>query len=310
MRNIIRKLNLLAKDDMEVSTPIYVVKQLFGFLFIYITSMFLGEIIIITGLKFSGYNFLKGEMPNDNIMMLLKCYGFSTHIIITLLYCRLVKKNTFTEIGLTKKLIVPYYLLGCVFGIFLIGIMIMICITSNIIIYSGMNDKIDWKLIWAYFGGFVIQGAMEEIVCRGYLMNSLKEKICLPLAVIISSMAFLMPHLPTLFMNGYLISIIGLINLILFSVYMSILVIKFENIWISCAVHSIWNFMLAIIIGITLSGASQTVSVFNFTTNEKLNVLSGGQYGIEAGILCTLVLLGFIILTLKIKRRKKYYDIQ
>lgn len=309
MKNIMRKLNPLTKDDMEVSASIYVMKQLFGFLLIYVSSMLLGEIIIIAGLKFSGYNFLKGEMPNDDVMILLKYYGFSIHMLITLLYCKLIKKSTFTDIGLTEKFIVRSYLAGCGLGILLIGITIVISVASNAIVYTGMNSNVSWKLIGAYFGGFIVQGAMEEIICRGYLMNSLRKKVSLPLAVTISSIAFSIPHFPTLFMNGYLISIIGVINMMLFSVLMSILVIKFKNIWASCAVHSIWNFILAIIIGITLSGSHQTLSVFNFTTNEKLNVLSGGQYGIEAGILCTFVLSGFIILTLKMKG-KKHHGIQ
>lgn len=304
MKNIMRKLNPLTKDDMGVSTLIYVVKQLFGFLFIYIASMLLGEIIIIAGLSFSGYNFLKGEMPNNDVMMLLKYYGFSIHMSITLLYCKLLKKITFTDIGLTKKFIIRSYLSGYGLGILLIGITIMTSIASNAIVYTGMNSNVNWKLIGAYFGGFVIQGAMEEIMCRGYLMNSLRKRVSLPLAVTISSMVFSIPHFPTLFMNEYLISIIGVTNLMLFSVLMSILVIKFKNIWVSCAVHSIWNFILSIIIGIALSGSHQTLSVFNFTANGKLNMLSGGQYGIEAGILCTFVLMGFIMLTLKMKGRK------
>nr|WP_242568332.1 CPBP family intramembrane glutamic endopeptidase [Clostridium botulinum] len=150
-------------------------------------------------------------------------------------------------------------------------------------------------LILAYLGGFIIQGAMEEIMCRGFLMNSLLYKIPTNIAILVSSLMFAFPHFSTLFQSNIIVVIVGIVNLLLFSTVVSLLMIKYNNIWVSCAVHSVWNFALAIIIGINLSGSNSASSVFKFNANENMKLLSGGKYGIEAGLICTIVLILFVI---------------
>ena len=157
-----------------------------------------------------------------------------------------------------------------------------------------------------YLGGFVIQGAMEEVMCRGFLMNSLRCKVSIQIAILISSFMFTFPHLSTLFQFSILVRIIGIVNLLLFSIMVSLLMIKYNNIWVSCAVHSVWNFVLAIIIGINVSGSNKTSSVFSFNVNESMKLLSGGQYGFEAGLICTAVLSLFIIMLLRKVKGEKY----
>ncbi len=111
------------------------------------------------------------------------------------------------------------------------------------------------------------------------------------------------PHFFALFQSNIIVAIVGIVNLLLFSTVVSLLMIKYNNIWVSCAVHSIWNFILSIIIGINLSGSNSASSVFKFNANENMKLLSGGTYGIEAGLICTIVLILFaIVLGRKVKR--------
>ena len=67
-------------------------------------------------------------------------------------------------------------------------------------------------------GGFIIQGAMEEVLCRGLVLQSLKEKTSLPIAIAVSTLMFILPHSLSLFSGEIIYSVIGVINLILISI--------------------------------------------------------------------------------------------
>ena len=54
--------------------------------------------------------------------------------------------------------------------------------------------------------------------------------------------------------------------------------------------HSIWNYILYIVLGLNLSGNDEIVaSVFDMSSVGE-NLLNGGVYGIEASIIITAVL--------------------
>lgn len=295
MKEIIMMINPFKKDVGNISKELYVIKKLLGFIVVFISSMIIAEVIAILGLAAAGYNFLQGEMPSKDSMMLIKYYGFSIHLIITILYCKFIEKRSLESMGIVKKKIVKSYFLGTGIAVILLFIIFVLCVFSGAVVYYGKDNDINIILILAYLGGFIIQGAMEEIMCRGFLMNSLLYKIPTNIAILIISAMFAFPHFFALFQSNTIVVIVGIVNLLLFSTVVSLLMIKYNNIWVSCAVHSIWNFILSIIIGINLSGSNSTSSVFKFSANENMELLSGGKYGIEAGLICTIVLILFVI---------------
>ncbi|HDK7168000.1 TPA: CPBP family intramembrane metalloprotease [Clostridium botulinum] len=295
MKEIMMMINPFKEDVGNISKELYVIKKLLGFIVVFISSMIIAEVIAILGLAAAGYNFLQGEMPSKDSMMLIKYYGFSIHLIITILYCKFIEKRSLESMGIVKKKIVKSYFLGTGIAVILVCIIFILCVFSGAVVYYGKNNDINMTLILAYLGGFIIQGAMEEIMCRGFLMNSLLYKIPTNIAILISSAMFAFPHFFALFQSNTIVVIVGIVNLLLFSTVVSLLMIKYNNIWVSCAVHSIWNFILSIIIGINLSGSNSTSSVFKFSANENMELLSGGKYGIEAGLICTIVLILFVI---------------
>ncbi|EJE7233894.1 CPBP family intramembrane metalloprotease [Clostridium sporogenes] len=295
MKEIMMMINPFKKDVGNIPKELYVIKKLVGFIVVFISSKIIAEAIVILGLAAAGYNFLQGEMPSKDSMTLIKYYGFSLHLIITILYCKFIEKRSLESMGIVKKKIAKSYFLGTGIAVILVCIIFVLCVFSGAVVYYGKDNDINIILILAYLGGFIIQGAMEEIMCRGFLMNSLLYKIPTNIAILISSAMFAFPHFFALFQSNTIVVIVGIVNLLLFSTVVSLLMIKYNNIWVSCAVHSIWNFILSIIIGINLSGSNSTSSVFKFSANENMELLSGGKYGIEAGLICTIVLILFVI---------------
>jgi len=273
---------------MEISPREYVIKKLLAFGMIYCSAAILGEGIIIGILYGMGYNPLHGLMPTGMLADLLPYYGFLVFFIMTVLYCKIVEKKTLKNMGFTNS--VMDYIVGMSLAILMLLIIIILsCFIGALeFCYYNTNSNKLYLIFWLL--AFAIQGTTEEVMCRGFLLQSLGAKITIPVAIIISSTAFALPHFFTLFKSDLEYAVIGSINLYLISVIFSLLVMIRSNIWIACGLHSIWNFVLYAIMGLSVSGSEQkTESIFQFNIKEP-NILNGAEYGIEASVITTCVL--------------------
>ena len=145
-------------------------------------------------------------------------------------------------------------------------------------------------MIILLIGGFIIQGATEEILCRGIVLHALREKAPLWIAIAVSTILFIIPHWSSLFEGDAIYGVIGVANLVLISIIFSLLTIRFKSIWVACGLHSFWNAILYCILGLNLSGNDETVTaIFNMQSVGN-NIWNGGEYGIEASIITTVVL--------------------
>lgn len=189
-------------------------------------------------------------------------------------------------------------------GVFLLAAAVALIVFTGGIKYLGIFENADIPVIFLLLGGFVVQGAVEEFLCRGIVLHSLKEKTSLKTAVGISTLMFIVPHLSSLFAGKTVYGVIGAINLVLISVILSLLTVRFESIWADCGLHSFWNFALYGILGLNLSGKDEAVTaVFNMQSVGE-NILNGGEYGIEASIVTMAVLAGRAVLIRFVGRKK------
>lgn len=279
-------------NETNMSAVEYTIKKVLAFILIYGVSAVLGEGIIIGILYGMGYDPLHGVMPKGQVGELLVYYGFSIFLLTTVLYCKFVEKKDMKNIGFSKKS--SEYLIGVLLASILLSIIIGIACVVHSITFFGFNKSISVKSLLLWFLAFAIQGAAEEIMCRGFLLNSLKNKISIPLAILISSTVFVFPHLSTLMEADFVYAVVGIINLYLISVVFSILVLRRSNIWIACGLHSAWNFILYVIMGLSLSGSeSITKGVVLFRIKDE-SIINGAEYGIEASVI-TMVVLGLLL---------------
>ncbi|WP_066497724.1 CPBP family intramembrane glutamic endopeptidase [Abyssisolibacter fermentans] len=304
MIKILKMINPFKEYTGKTPESLYIVNKVLGFILIYGISALIGEAIVLMGFSISGYNILNGEMPDMDTMLLVKYYGFIIYIVSTILYCKLVEKRSVNTMGFSKNNAIFSYIKGLVVAVIVLIIAIVAAMITGSISYIGVSKNIDIVLYIAYFGGFFIQGMAEEVMCRGFLMTSLLKRTSVVTSVLVSSLVFAYPHFSTLFESGVIIGVIGIINLMLFSVFLSLYMIKDGNIWVSCAIHSIWNFLLAVICGINVSGSNQASSILAFSVNENLIILNGGKYGLEASVLLTIILVLCIILIFTRKKKK------
>lgn len=272
----------------EMPTALFVVKKVLAFWLCYIAGLFIAEGIVIL-LHFAlGKNMLVGDVFDAQTITLIIYYGYIVMAGVALAYWKFIEKKPLSEMGLTKHF--GNYFIGAITGVLLLTVSVVAIILTGNIEYHGVFENADILVIVLLVGGFVVQGATEEILCRGIVLHALKEKTSLWIAIAVSTIMFVLPHWSSLFAGETIYGVIGVANLVLISIIFSLLTICFKSIWAACGLHSFWNAILYSILGLNLSGNDGTVTaIFNMQSVGE-NIWNGGVYGIEASIITTVVL--------------------
>ena len=301
MKQFLKNISPL-NNRTEMPMALFVVKKILAFWLCYIVGLFLAEGVIIL-LHFAlGKNMLVGDVFDAQTITLITYYGYIIISGVALLYWKLIEKKPLSEMGLTNHF--GNYFIGAIIGVLLLAVSVVAIILTGNIEYHGVFENADILVIVLLIGGFVVQGATEEILCRGVVFRSLKEKTSLAIAMDISTLMFIIPHLSSLFDGGVIYGVFGIINLLLISTIFSLLTIRFKSIWAACGLHSFWNAVLYSVLGLNLSGNDETVTaIFNMQSVGE-NIWNGGVYGIEASLITTVVLAFAAILIMLIDRKQ------
>jgi uncharacterized protein len=134
---------------------------------------------------------------------------------------------------------------------------------------------------------FVIAGATEELIFRGFPFQALVHNLGGARAVAITSLFFGLAHVA-----NPSASVFSTINTILAGVWLGVAYLMTRSLWLATALHWSWNFAMVFIFGLPVSG---------FATLDELAWLkggigepiwiSGGSYGPEAGMAATVALI-------------------
>lgn len=304
-------INLLPFNNRtEISAPEYVIKKVLAFILIFYVAGVLGEAAVIALYTGMGYDPLHGVMPEGQIAALVPYYGYILFSIVAILYCILIEKRSIQDIGITKK--PTDYLIGIVIAVAMLILVVLISILTGSATFIGINRDVNIKGLRLWALAFIIQGSEEEILCRGFLMNTLKKKISVPLSVLISSTAFVVPHLimTPILDSGIAYATIGIVNLYLISILFSVITLWRKNIWISCGIHSAWNYVLNTVLGLTVSGNEAKMDGLLQIGINKLTIINGSEYGLEAGIATTAITIVTICVIMYIWKGRKDNGIQ
>lgn len=293
------------KQIEDNSKAEYIIQKLSAFFIIYLLSAVVVEGIIICLFTAMGYDFLHGELPEAEWVELLPLYGFAGFGMGTLLYVRLVEKKPLSGMMFRfNRKFVLYFGINFVFGGALVsGVAVLLWLTGNYT-FSGVG-RFDAAMFGMRLLAYVIQGMAEELMCRGFLLNSLYRKTGEKSAVFFSTAAFILPHLSGLGQMKGGLMVTALINLSLVSVLFSLSMLKDNTIASACGLHVGWNFILSTVYGIQVSGAGKNAGLLQFTVSDKQEWMTGGNYGMEASVLLIPIFLGLNILYEICRNRKQ-----
>lgn len=128
-------------------------------------------------------------------------------------------------------------------------------------------------------------GVLEEMLFRGYLFKLIGEKWGTAAAIVGTSVLFGALHLLTAGSLRLFDTLLILFAGTLVGIMFSLIVQKTGNLWNAAAVHAIWNFFLnPNIIGFTHGSDNGGVSLVNAHFAADSQWVTGGAFGIEAGL--------------------------
>jgi len=134
---------------------------------------------------------------------------------------------------------------------------------------------------------FVIAALAEEAMFRGYPLQTFSRAHLAWLGVLLTSVPFGLVHL----WNPNVIRGVTFANTALAGVWLAIAYLRTRSLWLPLGVHWAWNWALGSVFGLPVSG----LTVFTHPLLHGKDVgpawLTGGSYGIEGGVACTVVLI-------------------
>ncbi|RDU37346.1 hypothetical protein DRW41_05725 [Neobacillus piezotolerans] len=162
-----------------------------------------------------------------------------------------------------------------------------------------IQTELSFKTILALLVGSLIvscsAGIIEEMLFRGYLFKVIEGKWGAASAIVATSVLFGALHLLTGGSLQVLDTLFILTAGTIVGIMFSLIVQKTGNLWNAAAVHTIWNFVLnPRIIGFTNGSDYEGASLVkaSFATDSPL--VTGGAFGIEAGIPAVILYSAFI----------------
>lgn len=219
-------------------------------------------------------------------------------IVMTLIMAKKIDKLDNQALGINKNGVAKKYIVGLFLGIIIFGLVVGFGYLVQAFKYVGFNYETTIISAILAIGGFFIQGFFEEFFFKSYTLNVLSKHMKLIPAVLISSILFACCHI---FNTG--IAFMPMINLFLFGIFTSCVVLLTDNIWLAAALHSGWNIAQGTIFGFNVSGGETNTSLL-FFKGIRTEIINGGEFGPEGGLIVTCILLVATIVTMWLMIRK------
>ena len=145
---------------------------------------------------------------------------------------------------------------------------------------------------------FVVAALAEEALFRGYPLQTLTRAQLAVLGVLLTSVPFAAIHLQ----NPNVAKGFTFVNTALAGVWLAMAYLRTRSLWFPLGVHWSWNWALGSLFGLPVSGITRLApNPLLQATDLGPAWLTGGSYGIEGGLACTIAL---VISTLFIWRTR------
>ncbi|GMQ57849.1 type II CAAX endopeptidase family protein [Vallitalea sediminicola] len=178
-----------------------------------------------------------------------------------------------------------HLLIGLILGaLSIIIIAFVLFTTNNATLTFGLDKPIFSSNIIYILIIFILVGIDEELLVRGYIVHTLyrynnKYIVYIVPAIIFSALHLLNPN----------VSIVGLINIVLIGILFTYMTLKTKSILMAIGYHITWNFFQGGFFGFNVSGSSIWDSIYPVKIINN-NLLTGGDFGLEGGILTTIII--------------------
>ncbi len=177
-------------------------------------------------------------------------------------------------------------LLGLAGGVVLISVVVAIQLAAGAVRFApgqvtagGTLAALGWYSLL-----FLPAAAFEEFAFRGYPFQRLLEGWGEFVAVFFLSVLFGLVHLgnpnPT---------VLSTVNTVLAGILLAVAYLRTRGLWLPIGLHFTWNFWMAAVLSLPVSGIELKTKLLRVELSGP-EWLSGGAYGPEGSVVCTVVL--------------------
>lgn len=237
------------------------------------------------------FGVLQITLDNSVMMLLAQSIALISITTATFLAVRILNRRPIGSLGLTiTGQSLRDILVGIAISCLQMGLIFVLELGLGWIKFEGfaweslspaeiLSGTVVWLLI------FVIVGWQEELLSRGYLLQTIESGSTLFWGVLLSSVIFGIFHI---FNPGA--DWVSTIGLIFAGVFLALPYILTRQLWLSIGLHIGWNFFEGVVFGFKVSGLA-TFRLINHSTISGMNIWTGGAFGPEAGLIILPVLL-------------------
>ena len=133
---------------------------------------------------------------------------------------------------------------------------------------------------------FIIAALAEEAMFRGYPLQTMSRARLVALALILTSVPFGIIH-----WQNPNATVFSSMNTALAGVWLGVAYLRTRSLWFPLGVHWAWNWAQGSIFGVPVSGLKLSSYPLLQSIDKGPTWLTGGSYGIEGGLACTIALL-------------------
>ncbi len=240
---------------------------------------------LVTGETAPGGDFIYRE--NIYFLIFYQLILLVTITLLTLFFRKFIDNKTFVSLGFYKFQIKKDLLIGILTGFACIGGGFAILFFSGYIFIETIDP--DPVNLAASLMLYLMVSWIEEISFRGYILNNLMESLNPYAALLISSLLFALFHI---FNPG--MSALAFTNLFLAGMLLGVVFIYTKTIWFALSLHFSWNYFQGPVFGFNVSGVD--LPGITQTRIEENSYISGGEFGFEGSVICSLLVIISILL--------------
>lgn len=262
-------------------------------------------VIIVAGAAIGqgvGSVILGGPEETDTLYQFNEFFSFGATLLLLFLWVRFKEGRRFSSVGFRGANPVGKFLLGVAFGALMMSIGVGIAwalgqYSTGESTHTNLGSAAILPIAVLLFV-FFLQGSTEEAVTRGFMLQVAGRQINGWVAIIGSSFIFAAIH------PG--ITPLALLNIFLYALFASFVALGAGNLWLIAGLHAGWNYFQGNIYGLPVSGSAEANSLFAFGPAEgSSTLLTGGDFGVEASLIGTAILVVALIISFAFYRRQE-----
>ena len=220
---------------------------------------------------------------------------------------RWLDKRSFKSLGLELD---KHTLFDVLAGIGIVGVQMgfifVVLLSLGWLTFEGFAWQVDSagvivRNVLMFFVAYILIGWQEELLSRGYHLQTITSGTNLFWGIVLSSSVFGLLHLVNPNVNGAnTVSIT--VGIFFGGVYLAYAYLRTKQLWLPIGIHIGWNFFQGVVFGFPVSGMD-SYALTKITVNGPA-LWTGGMFGPESGlIVLPSLIVGGLLIYLYTKRR-------